>query len=92
MPIAAVAATPQRRARDDGGATGQTPNAKRPAALDALLNQGQPAGPKMNEDDLNSFIYRLYFDSEAMKTWAFSTNEAVGDHATRLDRVRLRNM
>ena len=85
-----VAATPQRRARDDGGNGGQTPNAKRPASLDGLLNQGKAPGPKMNEDDLNNFIYRLYFDAEAMKTWAFTVNEAVSDHAGRLDAVRFR--
>ena len=63
-----VQATPQRRAREQGGGE-PTPNAKRPLALDGLLGLGQPAGPEMSATDMNSFVYRLYHDVEALKAW-----------------------
>ena len=49
----AAAATPGRRAREQ---LGNSPNAKRPASLDQLVNRGQPAGPMMSPGDLDNFI------------------------------------
>ena len=90
MPGAAgVQATPQRRARDGGE---PTPNAKRPLALDGLLGLGQAAGPEMSANDMNSFVYRLYHDVEALKAWGYTVNEATGDHAARLDAVRVKTV
>ena len=79
-------ATPgQRRGREGG----QTPNAKRPTALEGLLGVGT-AGPQMNAADLNEFVYRLYHDVEAMKKWGITVNDAITDHATRIDAARFR--
>ena len=86
----AMQRTPQRRGNTGG--TTSTPNAKRATPLEGLLGRGEPAGPQMDASDLNNFVYRLYHDVEAMKRWGFTVNDALGDHATRLDAVRVRTV
>ena len=81
----AVAATPARRPGMHGG----TPGAKRPTALEGLLAGAPSAGPPMDAEALNNFVYKLYYDMEAMKKWAFTVNEGMNDHAARLDGARL---
>ena len=85
MEIAALA-TPGRRAREQ---VGNSPNVKRPASLEQLVNRGQPAGPMMSTGDLNNFIYRVHYEVEAMKHWGFSINAAMEDYANRLDHVNV---
>ena len=58
MEVAALA-TPGRRAREQ---LRTSPNAKRRASLDALVNRGKPAGPVMSPGDLNNFIYRVHHE------------------------------
>ena len=39
----------------------------------------------MSPDDLNAFVYAMHYQLEAMSGWAQTVNEAVTDHAVRID-------
>ena len=41
---------------------------------------------------MNSFIYRIHYEVEAMKRGGFSVNESMNDHTVRLDAVKARAM
>ena len=82
-------ATPGRRGREQ---LGNSPNAKRPASLNSLVNQGQATRPMMSPGDLNAFIYRVHYEVEAMKHCGFSVNKAMDDHAVRLDHVNIKKV
>ena len=74
---AGAPATPARRPGMHGG----TPGAKRPTTLEGLLAGAPAAGPQMDATTLNDFIYKLYYDLEAVKKFGFGTNETLDDHA-----------
>ena len=62
--------------------TGMTPLSKRSATLSTMM---RPSGPEMNHTALNEFVYALHNKMEAVETWAATVNDAVADHADRLD-------
>ena len=39
----------------------------------------------MSADDLNAFVYAMHYQVEAMSGWAQTVNDAVTDHAVRID-------
>ena len=42
-------------------------------------------GPQMNEKTMNEILWGLHYKVEAMESWAQSVNDAVTDHAERID-------
>ena len=71
-----------RRRPDDGTGSGATPVAKR--SRDVPRATGT-AGPLMSADDLNAFVYAMHYKLEAMTGWAQTVNDAVTNHAVRID-------
>ena len=71
-----------RRRSDEGNGSGATPVAKRPRDVPRATGT---AGPVMTPDDLNAFVYAMHYQVEAMTGWAQTVNEAITDHAVRID-------
>ena len=84
-PGGAPPATPvgQRRPSPDADAAGLTPIAKR--ARDVPSGVTGVAGPPMSAEDMNSFVHALHNKLEAMMPWAQTVNDAITDHASRID-------
>ena len=48
-------------------------------------------GPLMDAQTLNQFLYSIHYKVEAMEKWAGSVNDAVTDHADRIDLSKARS-
>ena len=69
--------------------TGQTPSAKRPATL-ASMAGSSAAGPQLDPNALNQFLYALHYKVEAIEKWAVVVNDSITDHAIHIDETRAR--
>lgn len=67
---------------------GQTPNAKRPADVEASAGI---VGPTMSEDALNAFVYALHYKVESMEKLASAVQAWGSDHAQHIDAMRIRS-
>ena len=89
--MASVAPAPMTPASRPVTSTGQTPSAKRPATLASMaLSGSSTAGPQLDPDALNQFLYALHYKVEAVEKWAVVVNDSITDHATHIDETRAR--
>ena len=76
--------TPPARDSASMGSTGMSPVAKRAATLSSMAGTGV-AGPQLDANDMNAFVYALHYKVETLEKWAPTVEAAITDHAIRID-------
>ena len=82
---ASGSATPPQRQPPLTVVTGNSPLAKRATPITRGVGA---VGPRMAEDEFHNFVYALRQKVDDMEGWAQTANEAITDHAERIDETK----